>query len=166
MPRYSEERKQAVVAKMMPPHNLSPREVAREEGISEATLYQWRRKAREQGQCLPDANAQGPEGWSARDKFAAVLETASMSEHEQAEYCRSRGIYLEQLQQWRADCERATELADAQRQQDRSQARQERKQVKQLEKELQRKEQALAETAALLTLRKKAEAIWGDQEGE
>ena len=42
--------------------------------------------------------------------------------------------------------------------------RQEKKRVKELEKELRRKESALAETAALLTLRKKARAIWGDGE--
>jgi len=33
-----------------------------------------------------------------------------------------------------------------------------------LEKELNRKEKALAEVAALLVLRKKAQAIWGDKE--
>jgi transposase len=35
-----------------------------------------------------------------------------------------------------------------------------------LEKELRRKEKALAETAALLVLRKKANAIWGEAEDE
>jgi hypothetical protein len=35
-----------------------------------------------------------------------------------------------------------------------------------LGKELARKEKALAETAALLVLRKKADAIWGDNEDE
>ena len=40
--RYSPERKEAVLRKMMPPHNRSVRELAREEGISEATLYNWR----------------------------------------------------------------------------------------------------------------------------
>jgi len=38
----------------------------------------------------------------------------------------------------------------------------ERKKIKQLEKELRYKEKALAETAALLILKKKADAIWGD----
>ena len=42
--------------------------------------------------------------------------------------------------------------------------RSEKKRSKALEKELLRKERALAETAALLTLRKKAQAIWGDDE--
>jgi hypothetical protein len=35
-----------------------------------------------------------------------------------------------------------------------------------LEKELRRKEKALAEVAALLVLKKKAQAIWGEDEGE
>jgi transposase len=37
---------------------------------------------------------------------------------------------------------------------------------KKLERELRRKEKALAEAAALLVLRKNAEAIWGDHEEE
>lgn len=164
MARYSQKRREAVVAKMLPPHNLSPQAVSEQEGISLGTLYKWRKEARAQGTCVPDADAGGPEGWSARDKFAAVVETASMNEHDRAEYCRSRGLYREQLQQWRADCERATELADGERRQTGAEVRAERKRAKALEKELKRKEAALAETAALLTLRKKAQAIWGDGE--
>ena len=40
----------------------------------------------------------------------------------------------------------------------------ERKKTRKLEKELLRKDRALAETAALLTLSKKAQAIWGISE--
>jgi hypothetical protein len=42
--------------------------------------------------------------------------------------------------------------------------RAERKRNRTLEKELRRKDAALAETAALLALRKKARAIWGDED--
>lgn len=42
--------------------------------------------------------------------------------------------------------------------------REERKAREKLEKELARKEKALAEAAALLVLRKKANAIWGTEE--
>jgi len=38
--------------------------------------------------------------------------------------------------------------------------------IRELEAELRRKEKALAETAALLVLKKKAQAIWGEPEGE
>ncbi|WP_143514007.1 transposase, partial [Psychrobacter pasteurii] len=50
MSRYSEERKQAILSKLSPPHNLSVSEVARSEGIGVQTLYNWRNQAREQGQ--------------------------------------------------------------------------------------------------------------------
>ena len=66
--QYSKERKEAVLKKMMPPHNRSIIELAaREEGISEVTLYIWRRQARKRGLLLPYSNS-APEGWSARDQ--------------------------------------------------------------------------------------------------
>jgi len=92
MPRYSDERRQVVVAKLLPPYNLSVEDVAREEGISSATVYKWRKEARAEGCCLPDASDQGTEDWSSRDKFAAVLETASMNTEEIAAWCCQRGL--------------------------------------------------------------------------
>jgi transposase-like protein len=88
----------------MPPHNRSIEDVAREEGISVASLYLWRKQARAQGRLLPAA-VDSPEGWSAREKFAAVVECAALNETELAEYCRSRGLYPEQIRAWRAACE-------------------------------------------------------------
>jgi hypothetical protein len=40
--------------------------------------------------------------------------------------------------------------------------RQKEREIRSLEREIRRKDAALAETAALLVLRKKANAIWGD----
>ena len=161
--RYSEERKEAVLAKLLPPHNRTIAELAEEEGISTATLYAWRRQAREKGRLLPQGSTE-PEGWSARDKFNAVLETASLSESELAEYCRQRGLYPEQIRRWRSACEGANDQADAAERQQREAVKAEKARSRELERELKRKEAALAETAALLTLRKKADAIWGDGE--
>lgn len=162
MPRYSEERRQAVVAKLLPPHNLSPHEVAGQEGISVATIYKWRKEARGEGRCLPDALGKGADGWSSREKFTAVVETAAMNAEKIAEYCRHRGLYLEQLERWRHDCEQAASLSHAERQREADELRQQRQRIRELEKELSRKNAALAETAALLTLTKKAKAIWGE----
>jgi hypothetical protein len=44
--------------------------------------------------------------------------------------------------------------------------RKDRNRIRELERELRRKEKALAETAALLVLQKKARAIWGEPEDE
>ena len=161
--RYSEERKEAVLAKLLPPHNRTIAELAEEEGISTATLYNWRRQAREKGRLLPQGSKE-PEGWSTRDKFNAVLETASLNESELAEYCRQRGLYPEQIRRWRSACEGANDQADAAERQQHEAVKTEKARSRQLERELKRKEAALAETAALLTLRKKADAIWGDGE--
>ena len=163
--RYSLERKEAVLKKMLPPENKTIQELAKEEGISEATLYNWRKQARRQGRLLPDGDTT-PEGWSAKDKFGAVVETAAMNEAELAEYCRQRGLYPEQVKAWRAACEQATDWEREAAERRNQSTREERKRAKALEQELARKEKALAETAALLTLRKKAQAIWGDGEDE
>jgi transposase-like protein len=41
MPRYSEERKAAVLKKLLPPQNRSVVQAAAEEGISDVTLCSW-----------------------------------------------------------------------------------------------------------------------------
>jgi transposase-like protein len=61
VPRYSDERKEAVLRKMLPPHNRSLSALAAEEGTSEATLYNWRRAAPDRDRLLPDG-ATGPDG--------------------------------------------------------------------------------------------------------
>ena len=162
--RYSPERKEAVLRKMMPPHNRSIRELAREEGISESTLFNWRRQARDKGLLLADGDS-GPEGWSARDKFAAVIETAGFNEADLAEYCRKKGIFHEQLLRWRQACESANDWDREQNRRLRLEKKTDRQRIKALERELNRKEKALAEAAALLVLQKKAQAIWGGPRG-
>jgi transposase-like protein len=164
MERYPEARREAVIAKMAPPHNKSIAELAREEGISAATLYAWRRRARSEGRLVP-ASEDSPEGWTARDKFTAVLETAGLAEAEISAYCRRKGLYPAQIARWREACEQANDwdrarMGDLARERRADAAR-----IRELEREVSRKEKALAETAALLVLRKKAAAIWGGEDG-
>ncbi|PYF99113.1 hypothetical protein D893_02725, partial [Thioalkalivibrio sp. ALE21] len=66
-----------------------------------------------------------------------------------------------QVEAWRESCMNANANAAEQDKRSRQERKAEQKRVKKLERELQRKDKALAETAALLTLSKKAEAIWG-----
>ena len=162
---YPKERREAVLKKMLPPHNRSLKELAAEEGISEGTLYNWRKGARAQGRLLPDGD-HTPEGWTTRDKFAAVLESAAMSEAELSAYCRERGLYPDQIRQWRAACEQANDWDRSQNDRLKVSRREDSKRIKELERDLRNKEKALAEAAALLILRKKANAIWGDGEDD
>jgi transposase-like protein len=160
---YSTERRAAVLKKLEPPNAVPLRQLAKDEGISEATLHAWRRDARSKGRLLPAADV-GPEGWTSRDKFAAVIEAAAMNEADLATYCRQRGLYAEQIQTWRAACEQANDWERASTQRLGQATREEKKRIKALERDLARKEKALAEAAALLVLRKNAAAIWGDGE--
>jgi hypothetical protein len=160
---YSAERKEALLRQMMPPMNKPIAELARENGIAEQTLYTWRRNLKAQGVPVP-GNGKNAEEWSSKDKFGVVLETAGLNEAELAEYCRRKGLFIEQIAAWRAACQDANaHTADRNREQ-REQSKGDRKRIKQLEKELLRKDKALAEAAALIILRKKAQAIWGDPE--
>lgn len=160
---YPKERREAVLKKMLPPNPKSIREIAREEGISEATLYNWRKAARAEGRLLPDG-AGTPEGWTSADKFAAVLEMAALNEAELSVYCRERGLYPDQIRQWRKACEQANDWDRSQNERLRQARKDDEKQLRKLERELRQKEKALAETAALLVLSKKLEAIWEEEE--
>jgi transposase len=95
-----------------------------------------------------------------------VMETFSMNELELAEYCRKKGLYREQIEAWKSVCLQANGQAFDQEKQLNVQLKEEKQRAKALEKDLQKKEKALAEAAALLLLRKKAQAIWGDDEDE
>jgi len=162
---YSKERREAVLKKMLAPHHRPLKEVAAEEGISEGTLYNWRKTARAEGRLLPDGDGT-PEGWGTREKFAAVVESAALNEAELSVYCRERGLYPDQIRQWRSACEQANDWDRSQHDRLKESKRDDSRRIKELERDLRNKEKALAEAAALLILRKKADAIWGDGEVE
>ena len=163
--QYRKKHKEAIFKKMMPPSNKTIPQISQEEGIPVSTLYTWRAKAREAGELLPYSSS-SPAGWNSKNKFLAVLETASLSEIEVSEYCRKKGIYPEQIQEWKSACEKANDWEKHSSKQLQKSIKQEQKKIKHLTSELTRKEKALAETAALLVLRKKARAIWGKGEEE
>ncbi|WP_439644368.1 IS3 family transposase [Halalkalibacter akibai] len=162
--RYSREQKEAIVKRMMPPHNESVATISKEEGITEVTLYKWRKSAREAGVATP-GNGQTSDKWSSQDKFLIVMETFAMNETELAEYCRKKGLYREQIEAWRVACLQANGQVFDQSKELNGALKEEKKRAKQLEKDLQKKEKALAEAAALLLLRKKAQGDLGGRRG-
>ena len=165
MTRYSKEMKEAIIQKMMPPNNVSVAQLKRETGITDATLYTWRKQARAQGIPVP-GDGKNPHQWNAESKFAVLMETATMNATELSEYCRKKGLYLEELQQWKTDFIAGSTKPAESRQVQAAARRDDKKRIQKLEKELKRKDKALAETAALLVLTKKADAIWGEREDD
>jgi transposase len=160
MTKYAKEKKEHALAWMGAPQNKPVPEVSKLTGIPEATLYLWRKQARSEGRAVP-GDGQNPERWSAADKFAVVLETAPLAEAELAEYCRRKGLFVEQIRRWREEVQAALASGDNGRAAERAQ---DKKRIRELEKDLRRKEKALAETAALLVLSRKYEALRTDGE--
>jgi transposase len=161
--RYSEEFKESAIKKMMPPNPISIPKLSRETGVSDVTLYKWRKFYRNKGVAVPGDKSK-PENWSAGDKLAVVIETASFNEVELSEYCRSRGLYKEQISRWKIEALSGYEKSSQVRKTQNQDRREDKQKIKKLERELNRKEKALAETAALLVLSKKWEAVWGENE--
>ena len=146
---YSKELRERAIARMLPPINASISAVSRELNIPYPTLYTWRTESSKQpAPVSPTVESDDP--FDSQSKFQVVLETATLNEVDLAAYWRSKGLYVEQIAQWRAQCEAAfnpkpmsaAERASAKR-------------IQLLERELLRKEKALAEAAALMILRKK-----------
>lgn len=160
MTRYSPELKEQIVKKMMPPNSQSVATISRDTGISTPTLYAWKKQFQAQGFVVPKKPSKADQ-WDAKAKLAAVVQTASMNETERSTYCREHGLYVEQLDAWKQAFEAMDPADGPASKADLAAAK---RQNRKLEKELRRKEKALAETAALLTLSKKANAIWGTDE--
>ncbi|RRO01993.1 hypothetical protein DMB83_012245 [Pectobacterium aquaticum] len=100
MKRISPERKAVALAKLLPPYNITVTAVAQMEGISEATLYYWRNKAKaEGGKCWSH-----PPVLHADNGAAMKSQTLQMKLHELSitpSHCRPRvsndNAYVESL---------------------------------------------------------------------
>lgn len=159
MIQYPKELKDSIIARMLPPNNISVPMLVRETGIPKDTLYTWRRKAgRAQGPSQPSTRKE----LSSEEKFEIVLETAGLNESELGEYCRRKGLFSQQIAAWQENCKQAH--APQTSRHDRRTIQSQKKEIKRLEGELRRKEKALAESAALLFLQKKVRSLLEEPE--
>ena len=160
---HSEEFKESVIKKMMSPNPVPVSQLSKETGVSDVSLYKWRKEYRNRGVTMP-GEYRKPDDWTAEDKLVVVTETASFNAAQLSEYCRHKGLYPEQVDQWKAAALSGYQHRDQDKQENIRQHQEDKKKIKRLESELRRKEKALAETAALLVLSKKCGAIWGVNE--
>jgi transposase-like protein len=168
---YSQSLKQKLIQQMLTPGGRNAASLARETGIGESTLHRWRLNAARLGDVSkrqkPPANPlrspepRRPDERSADEKLRLVLEASALGEAGLGEFLRRHGLHEDDLAAWRqaalsglsGSSTKPAQSGDARR-------------VRELEKELRRKDAALAETAALLVLKKKVQAIWGDEDDD
>lgn len=107
-----------------------------------------------------------PQERSAADKLKAVIEFEGLVGDKQGEYLRREGLHSDHIEGWKKRMEAGLQGDGGLSAASRTERAADRQRIKELEKELHRKERALAETAALLVLKKKADLIWGSGESQ
>ena len=167
MPSYTEGFKSRMIQRMAGPEAISATQLSKEVGASQHSLSRWLRQARTLGPMGREkkqrgGGRQGPRRWSAEEKLRVVMEAAALTNDELGAFLRREGVHEAQMQEWRETALEAATGALKDQKRKGSERTPEARKIRELERELRRKEKALAEVAALLTLKKKAEEIWGD----
>jgi transposase-like protein len=160
-----------MVVKMTGPRAKTATALATEVGVSQPTLSRWKREAGTVKRTMPrsddgkpaPAPTKRPQDWTVEEKWALVTEASTVPEAELGAFLRRRGVHEAQLAEWRSAAMAGLQPPSRRA---RKAANLERQKVRKLERELQRKDKALAEAAALLVLKKKAQEIWGDEDDD
>lgn len=163
---YPQELRERLVSRMLGSERKSACSLAKETGVSQTTLSRWNQSARRVAS-MTNTNDPGgtaprpprrPQDWSPEERLRAVIEASALADADLGAWLRRQGLHEATLAQWREAALRglggggAGSAGDAKR-------------VKELERELHRKDKALAETAALLVLRGKLNALWEEEGG-
>ena len=146
MARFGQQFKERVAARLLPPESSPVEDISNTVGISVPTPQRWR------AEFLAIAAGDRPARWTPRARLDAVIATACLDESTKSAWCREHGVFPTALEAWKRDAigglgEAVTAKLTGRR-------------IKELERELRRKDKALAETAALLVLSKKLQAIF------
>jgi transposase len=130
---------------------VSANQLAHETGVRQQNLSRWLADARS----LPVVTVERRKhkAWSVTDKARIVAEAASLEGDKLTAFLQREGAKVAELERWRLalDERETSSTAMARR-------------VRSLERELARKDKALAETAALLVLKKKLEHVYLEDE--
>jgi transposase len=152
MTEYSEAFKANMVKKLLVPGGPTASALSIRTGICQPTLSRWLRDAREEGMSQskpPQRVPRRPSEWKPEEKLSLVVQAEGLTGDALGEFLRREGVHEADLAEWRVAAlvglgtrsKAAAVSGDARR-------------VRELERELLRKDKALAETAALLVLKK------------
>jgi len=162
---YSEDFKKAAVQKVLLRGSKSVAAICEELGVSTPSLYEWKRHyAISDGMTT---SPKRPQDWTAAEKFQAVMEFSQLNEQERGEFLRRKGLHTDHIESWKKQMQCGLESGvTAASREAKAEATQLKSEINDLKKDLQRKDRALAETTALLVLKKKADLLWGNGEEE
>ena len=160
---YPIQLKEAVLKKVLQ-GNKPQHAIAKELGVGKSTIGKWLREYKQNGSINLNSKEKRPKDWTAEERMSALIETGAISVEARTAWCRKNGIFMHNLEQWKKGAISAMSSGSTRKQSD--EVKNLKQENKTLKKDLNRKEKALAETAALLVLKKKAQEIWGEPEDD
>ena len=162
-----------MVQKLSGPNALSLSELSKDIEVPRSTLYRWLNNSGHKASIgfsnnlyessINNMAAKRPANLKPEEKLKLVNESASLPNEQLGAFLRSKGIHETHLEQWRLQMLGGLGKTDKKPKTNSTETKRI-KRIRELEKELKRKDKALAETAALLVLKKKVQEIWGDED--
>jgi transposase-like protein len=146
-------------------------EISETLGVSRSALQRWITQSRNHQLDCNSTNEDSslstmttkekrPQDWTLEERLNLIINSHGLSEQAISELCRSQGLFAHHIAEWKQHF--MTGLPTEPNKQ--TSIKTLRTEIKLLNKDLNRKNKALAETAALLVLQKKVNAIWGSSE--
>ncbi len=163
--QYPNGLKERLVQRMAGSERISGCALSKESGVPQPTLSRWLREASTvAAMTRPHESPETKKpSRSPEEKLRIVLSAQSLSGAQLGELLRKEGLHAAQLEEWRQATLAALSGAMDSRP---KRTAEDGKRIKELERDILRKDRALAEVTALLVLQKKAQAIWGDADGD
>ena len=149
--KYTTTFKKAVLKKVLPPENRSVHSVSKELGVGEITIHRWLSQVKD-GTINLEQDEENPSGQrNMTEKLNLLLEYQKIPQDQNGEWLRQNGLHEEHLNLFQQEIQKL--MANKSDDKDRE-IKKLKKELAQKDKELKRKESALAELAAILTLKK------------
>ena len=167
--QYSQMFKDKMIRKMTGIDAVSAVKLSREVDVPQSTLSRWLKSAgidskNRETILMTDSNkSRRPQDRSPEEKLKIIIEADKLGSEELGIFLREKGLYETHIDQWRMQIFESLDNKPFSPKKEKSKPA-DAKKIKTLEKELRRKDKALAETAALLVLKKKVQQIWGDED--
>lgn len=158
--QYSKAIRIGVLKKVLPPENQSISNVAKETGICNQTIRNWIKQT-QSGKVMTDVEDKSIRSLTFQEKYHLLKESLRLNDEEIGQFLRERGLHSEHLTLWDQEIREMVQKKSDKKDKELKALK---KKVEELEKELNRKDKALAETTALLVLKKKLELLLKDPE--
>jgi transposase-like protein len=157
--KFSEEQKRMWVKKFLSRGNKSIEVFCRENALSSTVIYKWVNIYGKTDDMKPLTRT--PQNWTPEEKFKAVMAFDSLPVEEQGAFLRREGVHADHIEMWREKMQKSLEPESTDKRTERGELIYK---IQGLEKDLLRKDKALAEAAAIIILKKKADLIWGNED--